>query len=111
MLPCPTLVPTEETGAVAREASVSGVASVVDMLGKVRIAMDASAGTSGCRGVSRAMRFVVGDSAAEGGGLGRLPSRKRRSGFGTGVGGVRGIDGSDFGNTTCRARVPEYLNR
>ena len=44
-------------------------------------------------------------------GLGRLPSRKRRSGFGTGVGGVRGIDGSDFGNTTCRARVPEYLNR
>ena len=57
------------------------------------------------------MRFVVGDSATEGGGLGRLPSLKRRSGFGTGVGGVRGIDGSDFGNTTCRARVPEYLNR
>ena len=50
------------------------------------------------------------DSATEGG-LGRLPSLKRRSGFGTGVGGVRGIDGSDFGNTTCRARVPEYLNR
>ena len=110
MLPCPTLVPAEETGAVAREASVSGVAIVVDMLGKVRISMDASAGTSGCRGVSRAMRFVVGDSATEGG-LGRLPSLKLRSGFGTGVGGVRGIDGSDFGNTTCRARVPEYLNR
>ena len=111
MLPCPTLVPAEETGAVARKASVSGVAVVAGVLGKVRIAMDALEGTSGCLGVSRIMRFVVGDSAAEGGGLGRLPSRKRRSGFGTGVGGVRGIDGSDFGNTTCRARVPEYLNR
>lgn len=111
MLPCPTLVPAEETGAVARKASVSGVAVVASVLGKVRIAMDALEGTSGCRGVSRVMRFVVGDSAAEGGGLGRLPSRKRLSGFGTGVGGVHGIDGSDFGNTTCRARVPEYLNR
>ena len=111
MLPCPTLVPAEETGAVARKASVSGVAVVAGVLGKVRIAMDALEGTSGCLGVSRIMRFVVGDSAAEGGGLGRLPSRKRRSGFGTGVGGVHGIDGSDFGNTTCRARVPEYLNR
>ena len=111
MLPCPTLVPAEETGAVARKASVSGVAVVAGVLGKVRIAMDALEGTSGCLGVSRIMRFVVGDSATEGGGLGRLPSRKRRSGFGTGVGGVHGIDGSDFGNTTCRARVPEYLNR